>query len=481
MTSPPPPPYNADMSAPQTNGSEGDEVRLPPVLGIRPGVYLAALYALAVALVLFLVLVYPGLASPGALVILKTDPEGAALRVDGVYAGTSADRIFVSKGRHTLELGLPGFTPQRIECDIPGRVFASALFPRRFPLEARLRAEDPVAAFAAAAGDYAAWTFGGEPVAAWQVPLSLSEGAYRLGPAALPGTSEGGAVREIIAASARFATTRGALRDLLRAGFLADNGGLSPSPLTFAQSAAAFARFVSDNPGSALWLSETLPPESSALIAASSWYEKQRAFAATAGASRSIGSGGAPPLERISLGGLSFTALPGFLAATEQVSVRAFGEFLAANPQWREDQKEILEEQELAAPGYLDGEGYTEGIASVSWFAAGAYCEWFSLGLPPALAGWEVRLPTEAEWEYMAKSGIVDPGKSWEWCGDPFSPLPFLDAPEKGIRAVSSPERPVRSGSRIETRASLPPEFCSPFVSFRPVIAPAPPSARAAD
>jgi formylglycine-generating enzyme required for sulfatase activity len=129
------------------------------------------------------------------------------------------------------------------------------------------------------------------------------------------------------------------------------------------------------------------------------------------------------------------------------------------------------------------------GINTVSWHAANAFCQWLTGKLPASFSGWEVRLPTEAEWEYAAKSaqkwggrgGILGmEGGAWEWCADPYSPLPFIAAPPEAIAAVGSPERPVRGGSWLnaavsinaETRAFLPPAVCSPFVSFRPIIAP---------
>jgi len=122
----------------------------------------------------------------------------------------------------------------------------------------------------------------------------------------------------------------------------------------------------------------------------------------------------------------------------------------------------------------------------VSWYAAKAYCEWLSSKLPASFTGWEIRLPTEAEWEYAVKSaqtwggaGIFTPNSGvWEWCADPYSPLPFFAAPPQAATAAGSPERSLRGGSSFnntgagnpEIRASLPPAACSPFVSFRPII-----------
>jgi formylglycine-generating enzyme required for sulfatase activity len=488
-----------------------DQVRLKPVLGVRPGVYLAFIYSIILLLVLFFILIYPGIVRPGAVIMLKTEPAGAALRVDGVYQGTSPDGIFVSRGRHTLELVLPGFTVERLEREIPGRLFASALFPRRYPLEVKLSAPDPAAAFALAAADYAAWTFGGEPTAAWQIPLSLSEGAYRIG--RVENTQ---AINELLKASARFALTRAALRDLVRAKTIADNGGLSPSPLSLVRSAADISGFLSVNPGGAAWLAETLPPESAALVIASAWYQKQLAAAAEMGANESLApmTASASPVatmatmaRQLSLDGLEFTGIAGgtlvhgepfpyavpvagFMICNSEVPAATFSAFLGANPQWSAERREALAGEGMVTSDYLNGgdvSGRMDGLTAVSWYAAQAFCAWLSGRLPPSLDGFEIRLPTEAEWEYAAKSvrgwaaaevkGMED--GAWEWCADPYAPLGFL-ADADAIAAAGSPERAVRGGSFLnplgsinpETRASLPPAFCSPFVSFRPVIAP---------
>ena len=510
-----------------------DRVILKPILGIRPGVYLAVLCALVILLLLFRILLYPGIARPGAMVVFTSEPAGAALRVDDVYLGTAPCRVFVPKGEHIIEAVLPGFAAERLECAIPGRLFASALLPRRYDLSVTLSIPDPAAlpelVLAAAAYDYAEWSFGGEPTIAWQVPLSLSEGVYRAGSAAAEDT------QDILAAAARFAVTRAALRDLVRAVILAGNSGNAPSPLTLTHTVAKAAAFLADNPGSAAWLADTLPADSANVLIASAWYQNQLAAFAdvTAGETLSPPPGAAPPsgatppadlpASQIRVGGLLFTGLgsgtlvqgqpfphripvEAFMVCTVEVPVPAYADFLDAVPGWRQDQQEFLEQQGLVDNEYLAGfdnalgvsptgvNPLNVGVSGVSWYAAQAFCEWLTGKLPASFSGWEIRLPTEAEWEYAAKSSQRWGGRNvlfamdsssplgagaWEWCADPYSPLPLLSASAKAINAVSSPERSLRGGSWLNTagtisaemRASLPPATCSSFVSFRPVIA----------
>jgi formylglycine-generating enzyme required for sulfatase activity len=479
-----------------------DRIRLKPFLGIRPGVYLFILCALLLLGALFFILLFPGIANPGSVLAVNSDPQGAAVRVDDVTLGTSPCELFVPKGRRRVELTLPGFTPLHLEKDVPGSYFASLFSPTRIPLFATLTPVDPLEVFAGAAAEYARWSFAGEPTAAYQIPQDLSEGAYRVGPAAAADPALREDMDEILLAAARFAVTRAALRDLLRAKSLVDNGGLSPSPLALIDTAAAVLGYLSGNGGAAIWLAETLPAESARLVAESPWHSRvvSAAAALPPGETERTGPDGSLPE-----GFRSFRPVPageyrmngafprrvrleGFYMSAGEVDGESWERFLTANPRWRRDNAETLISQGYASPGYLDepvNPPYPDpGVPGISWYAATAYCEWLTASLPPSMAAWEVRLPYEAEWEYaasLAAGGSVGlanmTGGFWEWCADPYAPLDYL--PPEQAALVASPERSLRGGSwinapgsvSIETRASLPPSSSSPFVSFRPVLA----------
>jgi hypothetical protein len=430
--------------------------------------------------------------------LFESEPQGAALRVDGVYQGAAPLAIFVPQGQRRIHFTLPGFSPVESDITVEGRVFGSLFFPKKLLIRESLVSPDPVKALALAASDYAAWAAVGEPSTIYQIPQSLSEGAYRAGPAAEDETIYRN-MTGILEASARFAQNRAQIRDLLRAKFLVDHKGSSPSPLSLAATARDIVDYLSENPGAAFWLSETLYGGGVNPVSSSAWYKNQAASPREAEAR----PGEAGPGRALNLRGVEFrpvsggvltrprpykaeTAISAFWIARREISREDWELFLKENPRWAAGERAALTAQGLVTEDYLitPPEEGGPSVSGVSWHAARAYCDWLNGSL--SMTGYTVRLPAEAEWEYAARinrraaPGIVEgmEGNHWEWCQGPYSYLDYLSP--GAMELIDAPERPVRGGSwvnpagtvGIETRGSLSPETCSPFVSFRPVIAP---------
>ena len=451
--------------APKQDENE-DQVKLEPFLDIRPGVYLTVLYTLIILAIVFFILILPGIRNPVAALIVKTEPAGAAIRVNDVYMGVSGGKIIIPRGEYTITAVMPGFESVSEVHKIPSRVFGSKFFPKKYKIDFTLKTADPLAAFSLYAAEFAAWSFGGDPSETWQIPMSLSEGAYRLGKEQLTVNKE--QFQQLLKAASRFTVTRTGLRDLIRAKVLLDGYGNSPSPVTLIGSISDALGFLSENPGTAAWLSRLLTGDAANTVKSSDWAKNTR----PAGIQLERSSEAAA--ARVNVSGLYFTRTGGFYISDNPVSRSIFEAFLEANPEWRDHLTNYEEEIAL-----IPFETYPRNIITgVTWHASEAFCKWLSGQLPSSMSGMEVRLPTEAEWEYAAQSIGSMQNNGWVWCADYYAPLNFIKADDEAIKALNSPERSLRgrqpgggSASNTETRASLPPDLSSPLVTFRAVIA----------
>jgi hypothetical protein len=434
------------------------QVKLKPIFGVRPGVYLTFLYSFILLTFIFFLLFFPGLKNPGAVLVVKTEPAGAAIRIDGVYKGTAGSGIPVSKGFHIIEAVMPGFEKQGAVHEIRARVFASLFFPLRENINITLEVSDPASAFAVYASDYAEWTFAGEPTASWQIPMSLSEGAYRTGH--FKDSNE--QMQQVLLAAAGFTVTKAAMRDLIRAKILLDNCGGAPCPASLVNSISDILTFLSETPESAKWLSKTLPREQAAIIESSAWYKKQAAIEPET----------VNPSGSFQMSGLNFIRFSsGFMISETPIPRDLFETFLNDNPEWREHQIDYFPHEISNYPWEIDN----NIITGVTWYAAQRFCGWMTANLPPSMADMEVRLPAEDEW--LAASAAISNmnNQGWEWCADPYVHVQIAPVSRQVKQLVGSPERTLRgraaSSSTAETRASLPPDLSSPIVTFRAGIA----------
>jgi len=206
--------------------------------------------------------------------------------------------------------------------------------------------------------------------------------------------------------------------------------------------------------------------------------------------------------------------LPGFLIARREVTVAEFSQFAQAG-KWNVDPR--------AVSGAAD-----HPVAFVSWPDAIAYTRWLESTLksaastPPRIAqalrdGWQVTLPTEAQWEKAARGtdrrrfpwggeprrdranfgavatmpagrlacpecafGLSDmAGNVWEWTRSPYQPYPY-DASDDRSGMDKDALWVMRGGGfadgpqliRATARGAAEPGARRPFIGFRVVVSP---------
>ncbi|MFW6292403.1 MAG: formylglycine-generating enzyme family protein [Spirochaetota bacterium] len=523
------------MSSEEQQSPEDEEVRLKPILGVEPHRYVPVLYGLVLVLILFVVLVLPGIRHHGSMVTIVTAPPVASLRVDGVRLGASPGTYFVASGSREIEVSRPGFGTYRETVEVPGRLFGSWLFPRRMRLRIVLGGADPDRLVQAAIGEFSNWSLTGEASGQYQFPPIARPLAADLRAAAeAPDTTAADDAWATFVDAALPHVASEALLNDLAAGALGMGGASSVAvPSGIAATLQHLARTAENAELVPLQIAASLSRERRDVVSETAWAEAATVRARELSELRFEGSASVAGAPQTFALGLSFVRLSGgtavlggesgaarggevpyevsvepYLLALTETPYSAYAAFLRANPDWSRENIDELLERGLVDEGYLADRARMEAdtrlpVTGVSAHAAAAFAEWYTTQLP---AGFVARLPSEAEWDFArAVSGQADGvfagaasdgpvpvseagagnagivgllGNVWEWTADSFAPYSLVYG---GASRSSGAHAVVRGGGwatesvgfRGGDRGALDRSWCSPFVGFRLVVSPA--------
>lgn len=443
---------------------EISDVKLKPIFGVQPGLYLTILYALILVLILFLVFVFPGLRNFGTNIHFTTEPSGAAVYVDEQYFGSTPFTRFVPAGAHAVRYVKPYFQEVQQEIQVPGKVFGTLLFERAERESADLSFSH--------SGKYLRWRF--DQVSDWSLVGAFYE-RYRYPFRGVQAVSEYLQATGLDAAEGADNATA-VPQELYDFTYMLLNNINSFEQLIDATAAISALdsgeyrnksanEYISPHIASDLLNSSVerfvdigAPPELASLyveaavqrqnileISNGEEYradrEKVREYVDALPFSQVYSRTGiqsipmdlydhtfieiVPPQE-VPVGNAQFSSaaeldfkdlsvfphteeLGPYYISSGEVTRRQFERFLQASPDWRAAQIEKLIVQNRVDENYLS---YLQNepvdmnlpVTHVSWYAAKAYCQWFEAQLPEAMrARYRVRLPFEAEWEFAAR------------------------------------------------------------------------------
>jgi formylglycine-generating enzyme required for sulfatase activity len=522
------------------------EVTLKPIAGIQPWAYLTVVYIIIVLLILFLILLLPGIRKNGSIITFDSRPRQAAVYIDGKYAGATPFKTFVPRGSHTFTIEKPFFEEITWNEKTSGKLFFTLFAPKKVRIERTLTLENLEGYLSSVSQEYSSYALLDSLYVSYQVPRVLSHRVEALYNNAVPPPKD--EIELLLRTAVRNVHNDVLLKDFLKAVSTYTAGGKVLTPNSLIDFVSYYLKAEDNKNGIDFLITAALPEQSRKEIHRSVWYNAavDRYREAVITDREYIGQ-----LQRIpeNVGGVRFYVVPAggyikglspsgrdidtllgtqyhphlvrvdqFYISEGEITKAQYARFIEASPQWAPSNRTTLIESGLVDGNYLNNwEDLNDGdpVSNISFFAAQEYCDWLTMQLPSSLSDYVVALPSESEWEYVARSqweaaaplfrdeGVMGPapsreitessstlkqlrGNLWEWCRNWYYPAAYTAATIGPLTSIDSPaehlyrgsEKALRGGSwanqtkeiSYTTRGSQPPDWCTPFIGFRPVI-----------
>ncbi|NOY08292.1 MAG: SUMF1/EgtB/PvdO family nonheme iron enzyme [Spirochaetes bacterium] len=493
------------------------KVKLKPLLGVKPAVYVPVIYFIITSLVLFFVLFYPGIKNNGSYIEFTSVPGKAAVKVDGKFLGSTPFTEFIKSGERNIEISKPYYDNYIEKVNVPGRVFATLFFPVKTSVQAVIKLTDMEKLLQWKFNDFSHNPF---------IPEILTDTVSVLYSIPSPSVNQLGMLKDFLKESMFFIQTEDGLKYLLNSyGKFFSMGGIFTAP-SLQKTAASLAELDKKYPFLFLWFTSALKDREANKVTGTEWFRSRL--------KRYIGMVdnfkqpfGLPKIKIIELQGLPFAAVPGasflmgntvdkkrlgsiidllspvpvkvdpFYIMTREVSRGDYRKFLAENPFWRKSNISKLIKKGLVSEDYLknfpDKNNVDDNlpVTYVSFYAASAYSDWLTGKISGYNPAYRFRLPSEKEWEWAARGGldavsypngsgkgnyvffgskrkgpkpvkaslpnrfgIYDmSGNVWEWCDNWYSPVSYFLNPGGPLNGAA---KVVRGGSWANPQELVP-------------------------
>jgi formylglycine-generating enzyme required for sulfatase activity len=529
-------------------------VKLKPVFGIKPGIYLTVIYGFIVLLGLFLLMIYPGIKNNGTMVHVDTSPGGAVVYVDNIYKGTTPTYFFVEKGNREIRIEKKYFETIKFQELIGSKIFGSLLFPGKFKINDNLTLINQEGFLEDRFKQLSSFALIEDYYDRYQMPSLISKTVSEY----LSGlkTDNKELLYDFLYSMRVNLGSPEMVYDYVKAISLTNNIIIS-NPVSNEEDSTQpdlsviFDYFADENNIQGLLLSiikaypldkrenviERLEKIEGVKSILNDLYTDYfdieisdipavNGKTVVINNNKFIGFSSGTYLTGPSLPEdtqvlmnddilISFPhieTVSEFYILEKEVTRRDYSLFLDENPEWKVENINNLIENNLVTNDYLNLQDFNDKgkpVSNISWYAAAAYSDWLETKLPPNMSEYNIKLPSEAQWEAAARfstvgtlnnvfhesgvsaakstdfsriggAGLYDiMGNLWEWSENWFFPTDSVNS-SFGLSGTSwdGMEKAVRGGSwanseadiEVSTRGSQNPAWCTPFLGFRPVL-----------
>ncbi len=460
-----------------------EPVKIKPLFGLKPGLWLTIAYALAILVIIFVVAMLPDIIDGHKRVTFTSKAGTAAVYLDGVYQGGTPFTRSVKSGTYTVSYQVNGVEIDSFTLNVGHPVFLNWLFPRVQKVESNAALND--AAFEALTKellqDANAYSAVLEYDSTHRYPQIFSQYAQSIL------TSSHAQDSKAFEAALLFVTTDDMGQDAVQACATIGLNLITPYEI------------LTSGKGSTVGTADEQTP----VLTATPVQLQAGSFTL---------EGYIVPEADFSNGRVVDSSYPAVLEAGVQVHTDSFNisaycitesqysAFMARNPKWSRDNKSALVEEGLVDEYYLDGVDFSTATAArpvrnISWNAANAFCAWLS-----ETTGKNVTLPTEDQWiaasltdteggyqkSLMPSTTEGSPsamlGGVWEMTSTRLIPLSRIVADFQVDRANDildsygvSTDMVVKGGSYVNSATDIDrytvgaasTSFCSPYMGFR--------------
>lgn len=457
---------------------EVEPVKIKPLFGLKPGVWLTIAYALAIILIIFFLGILPGIKDGFKRVTFRSDIGNCAVYVDGKYKGGTPFTTKIPSGLHDVSYQVNGVEIDNFKLSIGHPFFFTWLFPRHEDVYSY--AQINVEAFNALSKELL------EDAVAYSAVLDYDD-THRYAPifttyAKALASSQFKSDTSALFAALSFVTTQEMYDDASNA--LSILGLKASIPFSSLDGKASVG--VQDElPIQGKAVAERLKTD---LVVIDGFRISQSTF--------SNGRSVTASYPEVNEAGNTVT-VPSFCISAICVTENMYANFVAQNPQWALSNKDNLIAQGLVDEYYLDGVTLSLSVSSsrpvrnVSYYAAKAFCKWLS-----ELSGKEIFLPTEDQWiaaalcdtdggyqkslmptiESSYPSAML--GSVWEMTSTPYIPMARIqdnNATEAFERFSVDCDVVIKGGSYVNSPSEIDvysvgvayPSLCNDFMGFR--------------